>query len=614
MNIESLERKITEAAQHYYEGHPFMSDYEFDFLVEELRKIDPKNKLLNSVGWGLDVSKFVLSKSNHQYGIVKGIDKVKSIEAIEKFFQKIKNVVITPKLDGISVVAYYRQGVLFKCLTRGDGIKGIDITFKMKKIIPQVLHERITAAVRGELILPLETWYSKYSDSPNPRNTAAGIAMRLSEDDNDFEDLMFISYKFHWINEAKTKLCEMVHLQSLGFIVPNYYSTTVQDIRDINAIPNLTKIKLNDSKEITVPIDGLVITSDDTAHYEVAFKTITKTAVTKIKGIKWNLTRTRRFVPVLKVDPVELSGATINNVTAYNALNVVNSCLGVGAEIEITRSGEVIPTILKVIKGVPPQLPEKCSKCGGSLEWEGVDLVCKSKNCNSTDLALLNWFHWIGKLEGLGVSKASVIFKEFGIKKIQDLYTKEYDCNKLLDVPGFGPSSVKKAKEMFAKFKDEISPEIFLVALNLKGLGPESCRKILMANPLHEILKGKINSTEIPGVSYAAIKSIRDNLNFINEIYSLCKVSSNKNSKNNKNYKIVVTGKLSVTRNQFIKTVSKYGIIVQDSIKEDTDYLITNNLDSNSNKIKTAIKKGIKIINELDFLNLMNLKYNNRRE
>ena len=187
MNVEELEEKISYYASKYYNGEPEISDNSFDLLVDKLRQMKPDSLILRT-GGGFEV---VDNKVKHKYVHIGSLDKAKTFEDIPEIF-KNKTVYISPKLDGLSAVAYYYKGKLVRGVTRGDGEYGKDITDKLIKIMgPNIIDNKFTGGVRGELIINEDNWKllnEKYNNLISPRNTAAGIINRV----DDIEDLQYI--------------------------------------------------------------------------------------------------------------------------------------------------------------------------------------------------------------------------------------------------------------------------------------------------------------------------------------------------------------------------------------------------------------------------------------
>lgn len=354
MKVEELESQIMYYASKYYIGEPEITDEAFDSLVDRLRELDPNSSLLKT-GWGFEVFE---DKVKHKYSHIGSLDKCKTYAEIPEIF-KDAMVYISPKLDGLSAVAYYKNGKLVKGVTRGNGEIGKDITNKLVRILgTEISDKHFTGAVRGELIISNKNWEilnEKYDGLISPRNFSAGIINR-KEIDEDIEYVDLVVYKI------------------VGQENKPYFNTREDILRWLNcnfeiAVPEYYYPVLNESswemyheetfeqfKSLGYGLDGLVLTKSDVqyssftngySYTEVAYKFKAESTTTFIKNIEWELSRTQRYVPVAVVEPVELSGAVVERATCNNAKWVLEMGLEKGCEVEITRSGEIIPQILR---------------------------------------------------------------------------------------------------------------------------------------------------------------------------------------------------------------------------------------------------------------------------
>ena len=356
MSIEELEYKIRYYAEKYYTGEPEISDELFDSLVDQLRQLKPDSKVLTT-GWGFEVKG---NKVKHKYSHIGSLDKCKTYEEIPDRF-KYKKVFISPKLDGLSAVAYYENGKLVKGITRGNGEYGQDITDKLKIILgAEIVDKTFTGAVRGELIISKVNWQNvlqKYPDLIAPRNFAAGIINR-KEIDPDIEFIDLVVYKIigQENNPVKTDRNEILLWLNNNFkhCIPIYYYPQLNE-------PSWNEYHLQTFetfKELGYELDGLVLTSEEVIYNyntkgyvydEAAFKFQAETVDTTVKCVKWNLTKTNRLVPIVEFDPVQLSGAVIERATGHNAEFIYVNKITPGTRIVVCRSNEVIPYIMNVI-------------------------------------------------------------------------------------------------------------------------------------------------------------------------------------------------------------------------------------------------------------------------
>lgn len=648
MNKEELEAQILYYSTKYYEGNPEISDEQFDMLVDKLRLLDPKSKVLQT-GWGFEVNG---DKVKHKYSHIGSLDKTKSYEDIpERFINR--TIYISPKLDGLSAVAYYENGILVRGITRGNGEYGKDITNKLLNILDnQIFDKTFTGAVRGELIINESNWkilQQKYNNLIAPRNFAAGIINRKDLDD-DIQYVDMVVYKVVGQENKQTfftKREDMLQWLKANFkhCIPIYYYPVLNK----SSWETYHLSTFNDFKKLGYGLDGLVLTSPDIVYDnisngyifdEIAFKFPAESTTTVIKNIEWELSRTQRLVPVAVIEPVELSGAIVERATCNNAKWVQDMELGKGAEIEICRSNEVIPQILSVLQPYEVSLPTKCPMCGQDLVWEGVDLKCNNSNCANIKLSdLQQWCENVGKTDGLQWTLMKQYLDMYGINDIDTLYAKQDFVWQDLNTRKLSITE-HKVKDFFeALYFKQVSMENALVGLNIPRLG-EKTAKILSAHfdlvyqllllsimPIYSgvtVKLGENNKPTIFGsdndwvelrllelVKEATTETILCNIHkfsvlryLFNEDYSNTRIVYTRPT-TDITY-VAVTGALySMKRKDFEKYIAKYGYELSSSIKK-CKYLITNTPDSGSSKNKDAQKYGIEIITEQEFLNMLN--------
>lgn len=648
MNKEELEAQILYYSTKYYEGNPEISDEQFDMLVDKLRLLDPKSKVLQT-GWGFEVNG---DKVKHKYSHIGSLDKTKSYEDIpERFINR--TIYISPKLDGLSAVAYYENGILVRGITRGNGEYGKDITNKLLNILDnQIFDKTFTGAVRGELIINESNWkilQQKYNNLIAPRNFAAGIINRKDLDD-DIQYVDMVVYKVVGQENKQTfftKREDMLQWLKANFkhCIPIYYYPVLNK----SSWETYHLSTFNDFKKLGYGLDGLVLTSPDIVYDnisngyifdEIAFKFPAESTTTVIKNIEWELSRTQRLVPVAVIEPVELSGAIVERATCNNAKWVQDMELGKGAEIEICRSNEVIPQILSVLQPYELSLPTKCPMCEQDLVWEGVDLKCNNPNCANIKLSdLQQWCENVGKTDGLQWTLMKQYLDMYGINDIDTLYAKQDFVWQDLNTRKLSITE-HKVKDFFeALYFKQVSMENALVGLNIPRLG-EKTAKILSAHfdlvyqllllsimPIYSgvtVKLGENNKPTIFGsdndwvelrllelVKEATTETILCNIHkfsvlryLFNEDYSNTRIVYTRPT-TDITY-VAVTGALySMKRKDFEKYIAKYGYELSSSIKK-CKYLITNTPDSGSSKNKDAQKYGIEIITEQEFLNMLN--------
>lgn len=619
--VLELEEQIPYYAQKYYEGNPEIDDSSFDKLVDELRELHPESEILNKTGWGYEPT--IGEKVHHRYQKMGSLNKARTWDAIPEMFKNNGPVCISQKLDGLSAVAYYKDGKLVQGITRGNGEIGIDITDKMKMLAPSEI-DGFTGAVRGELIIPTKSWNIMKEQNPDlisPRNTAAGIINR-NEITDDLEYVVFCVYKVVGC-EGKVPFSNTLEMRQ--FLMKNFHnvvSTVYPVLYDEEFWNAHSEYTFEEMKEKGYAIDGLVLTMNEfnikdngaIEYNEIAYKFASETAEVKVTGIEWNLSRNQRLIPVVEIEPVELSGAIIKRVTGFNAKYILDNKIDKDAVIEITRSGEVIPYINSVIEESPSfNLPEVCPVCGEELDWNGVDLVCNNIDCSNRSYSnLMVWSDIIGKVDGLGRNIKASFFEDNDINSLEDLYNKPLSYN-------VKTATGKKIDKFVNKILfDPVNIVDALCALNIPRLGrttatklaenTELCKRYVRYATKNEISQNTIEEiTRIVGQATAkqilavyrldSLKYVSDRLVYPEKTESIEPVG-----------KIAVTGSLEgMTRKQFEELIGKYGYSLTGNMKE-AQYLVTNNPDPSSSKGKKAKELGVKIITQEEFIKILENK------
>jgi DNA ligase (NAD+) len=622
MIVKELEEKIAYYAQKYYEGNPEISDAEFDKLVSRLVELNPTSEVLFKTGWGYNPHFSPLQKVEHKYGKMTGI----AIKYdVQSFIKNTKHqfYTVTTKLDGASVGLYYENGKLVRALTRGDGEIGLDITDRISRIVPTILEANpdFTGRIRGEFVLPRKVFEEKYkpNGAKSPRNTAAGFLNQKEFDESAVHDFLFIAYSVvdKYGEEHISHSAWAYHLLSNNGFITAKYDLINKEQFDINKAEELLntlslyewRTKNGDYRKDTIDCDGFVSSEHDleTGNYELfAIKWNVDSTISTVTNIKWNATRTGKYVPIIEIEPVELVGATIRNVSAFNAKYILDNKIGIGSIVRIVRSGDIIPYITEVLLQGKVDIPQNCEVCGGKLEWSGVDLVCPNKDCGNIEKKDLEvWSNVLGNVEGLGTTLKMKFFELMGVNSVEDLYNnKNYLDDK-------GSVQKKKFNEMLKKlWEDEVDIVDALCALNIPRLGRTTAVKLATRKDLIEELLEEDQFSNIPQlqrlVGHATTESILKNLKKFRRLLLLKdRIVYDKDSNVNSNVlKICVTGGLEnfKSRKEFFKTFE--GKIVETDVAE-CDYLINNDINSNSSKNRKAKELGKPIISEAQFLEMM---------
>ena len=624
-SLISLQRNIKEKAQQYYEGNPTISDSEFDELVDTLKKEDPNNEILKEVGWGYDVNKSGGNKHPHHFGIVGSLDKIHSISELNQRYYG-KWLIIPEKLDGASCVAYYKDGNLVMALSRGNGEVGIDVTDKFLKItskydLSEIKNQMFTGAIRGEIVMSNESWEQYkglHEDAKSPRNVATGLMMK-NEVSEDLQYIDFVTYKIHgYVGYKGVIFYETIldKLKEFGFPVCWYFEGFADSIDDDRMKEEfLTKPnKYPCDGFVIYPNDGISVQEDGSVIYtNIAYKFKAHQKETKVVDIEWNLSPNNILVPVVVVEPVELSGAVVTRASGFNYENIIKNKIGKGSIISLNRSGEVIPCIQEVIKTSEDfNIPDICPVCGSTLVADGVNLVCKNTSCPNVEYSrLYKWVEVVGVRGILGVGPTIIndiihYFEQiFNIKYVWDVYkiiksgTVNIDFSYM-----FTPVTSEKVKKILKNLTTPIEFYKVLIALNIQGLGDVNSKKLssIIYNNISNFSQLKSELDKVKGIGDYVFNILKFNSNIILRVMEDT-VSIITPSSDYYKYQVTVTGSVSVPRDTFKKVLENNNILLSDNIKT-SKYLITNNPDSGSSKLQKALKLGIPILTEKEFFEI----------
>lgn len=629
--IKVLEQKIRDASQAYYSGgnSPY-TDEEFDNMILQLQNLNPESELLHKIGHGYDIaaSSTPGAKFKHKYQKAGSLDKAYSYEELPARF-KDREVQISLKLDGLSMLLYYADGKLRTAVTRGDGVTGIDVTDKLSQIVPKQLDDsRFTGAIRGELIMTDGSWkmyHEDYPDSKNSRNSVAGI-ISAKDSQKDLEYITFIPYNVVGCESASdmaicTNLnacCKFLKFQ-FHEVVP-YVSAHVGLNTDFEHIRNM----LNQYK--TYPDDGIVLKHSDSRYDSnsgavicdaYAYKFAAETKDTTVVDVEWNLTRNHKLFPKVLIDTVQLSGTSVSAVTGNNAKYIELNNIGRGARVTVTKSGEIIPKIVRFIEPGHVVMPTVCPSCGCQLEWSGVDLICPNDNCQNASIQdILMWIKTIAPTDGLGDKILIKLLNQYlPSLNIDDIYDTD-NLRRILDMPEgtyMGRTFWKFKGCIHVLLNSKIPLSTAIQAANIPRFGaitsakaaehPQVVKRAVLA---HDAGYSYWEMVEIVGV--ADSECWQDNFDKVKHIRHIIEqIDWSEPKQTVETIQVAITGKLSMPRNQFEQLLSANNFKLSD-VNKDTAVLITDNPgDLTSSKAKKAHKLGIPAMTESEFRSKYNI-------
>lgn len=633
MGLNLLQRKIKEASQKYYtEGDSGVSDKQFDEMLDALKKEDPTNPLVTDVGHGYKVDEDTTpgEKVKHRYGVAGSLDKCHDWKEFEPGVEPSRDVshrYASLKLDGLSIVMYYENGQMTRALTRGDGTTGITITDKVLFIHPEYknVHPEFTGAVRGEAVMShenFEKFKALHPEAKNARNSTAG----LINGKGIVDDLKFVEIVVYRVVGMTTKtdkpMCTYTHVQQ--FLRENFSRVAPWEWVELSEGNFMEAMELLREKWYSIyPADGIVLSSpgvslrhtgngyDIEAIYpSIAFKFKAESAVTRVIGVEWNLSKTRYLIPRIQLETVQLSGTSVSWCAGNNADNIENLKIGPGAEVEVLKSGEIIPYLEQVITpSTDVAIPTHCPECGTELERCGVHLMCPNRACANAEVQdLLVWMENIAPYDGLGDTLKLKFLNEMfnGEPTIEKIYEKG---NPIYSDPTPG-AQIQMFREMYSQlFTNKIKLCNAIRALNIPRFGEVTSRKLAQ---YPEQVMTLVYAAEHPRIYIhpdgfeqkigdANYKSMMDNLwKFKRFVFIKNNIDWTGEPKDESAVKVAITGKLSVKRSAFEQELRDAGY-APGSISKDTCFLITDNPNSTSDKNKRADEWGIEKITEADF-------------
>lgn len=653
--MDELINYINKASYEYYVlDNPTITDQEYDDYYNELLSIEEKYPELkredsptNRVG-GAVLDKF--EKVTHDHPML-SFDDIFNEEEIILFDERIKKVVSTahytlePKMDGLSGSLIYKNGVLVRGATRGDGVTGEDITTNIKTIksVPLRLTEDIDIEVRGEIYMSKKSFLEANREKikngekefANPRNAAAGSIRQLDSKVAAKRNLDFMAYFIPNPEDygIKTQKESLEFLRKLGFVTNhklNGYAKNVKDI--INYIDSLSEKRDN----LPFEIDGVVLKVDNledekrlgftsrVPRWGIAYKFPAKEVLTTLKEIKFTVGRTGKITPNAIFSPVHVSGSLVSKATLHNSDYCIDKDVRVGDTISIRKAGDVIPEVVEVKldrrkeDSVPFKMIENCPMCNSVLVRKDANHYCKNEHCPSRKIESL--IHFSSRdamyIEGFGESIVEDFYNLGYLKNIDDFYTLDKYKDELMLLEGFGEKSISKLLESASNSKKN-SLERLLFGLGIRYVGKKTA-KILSKyyKTMDNLIKADFDELKsINDIGDVIAKSIVDyfsdekNINLINRLKDLnlnmryLGEELNTSNENINGKTFVITGTLSRPRDEIKEEIEGLGGNVTGSVTKKTDYVIAG--EKAGSKLTKATELGIRVLTEEEYNNML---------
>jgi DNA ligase (NAD+) len=629
--IQELIQLLQKHRDAYYNRTPLISDAAYDALEDELRRLDPDNPLFQAVGAPLpDEPLGEWEKARHAIPMG-SLNKAVDEEELRKWAARCDelarkdglppispSLLVTEKLDGLSLAVTYEGGELKDAITRGDGMVGERITRNARRMkgVPGRLGEPASITVRGEIIFRLSDLRKVFPGAINARNLAAGTSKR--HDGQFCEHLSVFFYDLDGEEFAREEQ-KMQRLRALGLLVPSY------SVGNLEAVIQLHR-QYADGKRAALDyeIDGLVVRAND-IHVQqmlgekggrpraaVAFKFASQAKISTVLDIWWETGPSGRVSPVARVKEVELAGAIVKRASLHNASKVAALGIGVGDEVLVSRRNDVIPYVEEVVKkvGPPAQPPERCGTCGAPLQKVGEYLVCRNKECLAIVTGRIqNWVGVQGVLEW-GEKLILQLVEAKLVKEPADLYRLKVED--IASLERRGELSAQKCLDNL-RAQLPLSLPVFLAALAVENFGLQTAKAIVAGgfDTLEKVQKATFEElAALPGVGPAKAKAVTDGLKEREgEIARLLEVGVVPVSRAAQGplagKTFCFTGALSRPRKELEKMVTDLGGTLLSGVTKELHYLVMADPESGSSKAQKARKYGTQCLDEAQFLALV---------
>jgi DNA ligase (NAD+) len=651
-----LRRQLEHHAHRYYVlDDPEIGDDAYDRLLDELRELEREHPEVQRpdsptqrVG-GEPVGR--LEKVRHLEPML-SLGNVRSEQELRAWVERMRNhlareaiadpafsFVVEPKIDGLAISLVYRDGVLERGATRGNGEIGEDVTHNLRTIgaIPLRLEDAPPLVeVRGEVYMSLHDFTALNerraeageSTFMNPRNSAAGTIRQLDPADAAKRPLSIWCYQVGVAEglSFETHSDGLEWLREHGFRVNRGIKRLASEDEVIAQCQDWERRR----GELDFEIDGAVVKVDDLElqrrlgsvgrdpRWAVAWKFPPTTAVTKLEQVMWNVGKFGDLRPYAVLEPVSVGGVTIKLATLHNEQDIVRKDIRAGEEVIVVRAGDVIPQVVSPAPHVAersdrpalPLPPSRCPFCNTPTikPDEGVFTVCPNRDCPARAWQLLKHFVSRGAMdiEGLGEKQVALLQERNLVRNAADFY--RLTDEQLLSLDGFGELSVRNLQAAIEASKERPFARV-LFALGIEEVGEVTGRNLAQGfRDIDALLAASPEQiAEIPGIGEKMAKSIRAQLDdermreLIGQLKGIGLRFHEEGPPPSQGplagKTLVLTGSLpDWSREQASERIMAAGGRVTGSVSKNTDYLVAG--ESPGSKLEKAERLGVAVIDE----------------
>lgn len=645
--MRQLIETLNKASEAYYNGQgELMTDYEWDAAFDELKALEDITGIVLPDSPTAKVSEDDMSgqKEEHEFAAL-SLAKTKQPQDLAKWAEG-REIWLSWKLDGLTLVVTYDNGRLTKVVTRGNGHIGTNITRltpAIDGILPTIAYKG-HLVIRGEAVISYKDFeqflMEQDEDYANPRNLASGSLTLKDVDEVKQRHIHWIPFTLVYADDEILSWGErMAFLANQGFDTVEREKIPDPTLSNIEACIDRWTQKVTNGT-CPYPVDGLVIAYDDTAYAATgsvtghhatragyAFKWQDESVVTKLDHIEWSCAAST-ISPVAVFNPVELEGTTVKRASLCN----ISECqrLGIGdkgTEISVIKANKIIPKVIKVERKVGDlEIPDRCPVCGEPTEVVTsassgtLTLHCTNMECPAKRLKKFARFVSKDGMNIDGISEQTIArFVNMGwISEYADFYDLELHALELSTLEGFGQKSTNNILNSVDKARI-VDARRLLYALNIPLCGGDVCKRLLAKYPIAELIEKARNEADdyfahIPGIgpekSASVVKWMKDDDNYgmlqrlLNRVTITEADSQAEVGTRCAGLTFVVTGDVHhfKNRNELKAYIESQGGKVTGSVSKSTSFLINNDVTSTSGKNKKAQELGIQILSEDDFI------------
>ena len=651
--IRELVKELNVYRDEYYNNNnSIISDFDYDKLFDELKELEQTYNIIYPNSPTQQVGYTVVSnleKVKHEYPLL-SLDKTKSITDLVDFVN-IHPFVISAKMDGLTICLTYENGNLIKAETRGDGTEGELVTHNINtfKNVPKTIPYKEHLVVVGEAILTKDKLDIVNKDLPDDkkykhvRNLVSGTVRQLDSSICASREPMFVAWDCR-TDIAKTLGEKFEQLNRWGFTIVTYSVTYGGHRNNINSLKEQIEINIEDiktiCKEFNYPIDGMVITYDNieygnslgqTSHHfknAIAYKFYDEEITTHLRDIEWSMGRTGVLTPVAIFDTIDIDGTAVSRASLHNVSILKDLKLGIDDEITVYKANQIIPQVSEnLTKSNTYEIPTICPYCGHDtkqvMDNDSIVLECTNNSCSERKLEQI--VHFVSKpcMNVVGLSRESLklFMQKNWISDPIDIFSGRIEAHywDIIKVDGWAEKSVDKLIASIEKSRN-VKLENAINALGIDNIGIKASKDIAKYcnYDWHKFLNpdyyNKFDNIEGFGdiMCNSIVCYLRNNYVYVNDMFNLfnfidiVKDDTTIDYIPNENIRgktFVITGSLNhyKNRDELVSVIESNGGKVSGSVSAKTNYLINNDITSNSGKNKKAKELNIPIITEDDF-------------